>query len=734
LTIPTLDRGNAPPDLLRYPHIQSTTTTSTVIAWVTDTSEAAEARYSTDQSYTNVVTAATDYIDDSYYHHASLTGLNPDTAYHYKIHQAGHDLTPWPDVTFVTAKEQSDPYFRFVAFGDSRDGSPRSYWVHGQMQLWDFDLLLHAGDIAHDGAYASFQREYFDVYSETIKSVPLYPAIGNHDLGDAYTNVYYLPQNAWRTDDRELYYSFDWGNAHFVSLDTFEGLQDITEGVPDQDMQEWLIDDLSHTDRFWKFVYFHIPAYSSGWYGSNPAVRDNLVAVCEDYGVDVIFASHDHNYQRTIPILDDAPSTIEEGGIVHFVTGGGGAPLHWVGSQWFTAYSRLLHHFMLAEVANCALTLRAIDPEGIVFDSLTIDRCAYTAALSLTKQGPSTARIGDTVVYSLTVVNDDVLGDGSPIQNVSVVDDLAGVATLASGDDGDDLLEVSENWVYTASYTIQPADLSPLVNTAIATGQDQAGVDVLEARDSHSTAIDYAPALTLTKSGPPIAQVSDTVVYSLTVTNDDVRGDGSPIDNVNVVDDVAGTATLVSGDDGDDLLEVGETWVYTASYVIQSTDPDLLVNTAVVTGTNQGGEDVPGASDTHGTTIDYVPALAIVKDGPATARIDDTVVYTLTVTNNDVLGDGSPIQNVSVVDDLAGAVTFVSGDDGDDLLEVGEIWVYTASIRIEATDPSPLVNTAVVMGIDRDGQEVPEVSDDHTTVTGDLAFSLFLPLVWREAG
>jgi uncharacterized repeat protein (TIGR01451 family) len=254
-------------------------------------------------------------------------------------------------------------------------------------------------------------------------------------------------------------------------------------------MQEWLIDDLAHTDQFWKFVFLHIPAYSSGWYGSNPDVRDKLISVCEDYGVDVVFASHDHNYQRTVPILDDALSTVEEGGIVHFVTGGGGTRLRWVGSAWFTAHARSIHHFILAEVANCTLSVQAIDPEGNVFDSLIIDRCTYTAALSLTKEGPAAARIGDTVAYTLTVTNDAGLGDGSPIQNVSVIDDVAGTATLVSGDDGDEWLEVGETWVYTAGYTIQATDPDPLVNTAAATGQDTEGADLLEARDSHSTAI-----------------------------------------------------------------------------------------------------------------------------------------------------------------------------------------------------------------------------------------------------
>jgi uncharacterized repeat protein (TIGR01451 family) len=352
----------------------------------------------------------------------------------------------------------------------------------------------------------------------------------------------------------------------------------------------------------------------------------------------------------------------------------------------------------------------------------------YVPVLSIAKDGPARADVGDTVVYSLTVSNDAVLGTGSPIQNVSVIDDLAGPAALQSGDDGDGLLEVGESWVYTASYTIQPTDRDPLVNTAVVTGQDTQGAAAFEARDSHSTAVDYAPALSLNKQGPATARVGESVVYRLTVTHDAALGDGSPVRGVSVVDDVAGAATLDSGDDGDGLLELGERWVYTARYTVRNTDPDPLVNTAVASGTDQDGEPVPEAVDTHWTAIDYAPALALAKDGPRAAKPGETIVYTLTVTHDAARGDGSPVYGISLRDDLAGGATYLSGDDGDELLEVGESWTYTASYTIQVTDPDPLVNVATVTGRDLDRETVPEASDQHAVATGERLL-LFMPLL-----
>ena len=100
------------------------------------------------------------------------------------------------------------------------------------------------------------------------------------------------------------------------------------------------------------------------------------------------------------------------------------------------------------------------------------------------------------------------------------------------------------------------------------------------------------------------ATVGAQVNFSFTVFHDTRLGDGTPISNVIVYDDYAGQATLVSGDDGNALLERNETWVYVASYRVRNTDPTPLTNTAVVSGLNAAGNIVT-ATATHSMTIGY---------------------------------------------------------------------------------------------------------------------------------
>jgi hypothetical protein len=619
--IPALRWDDIPLNLLVYPYLGETTTTSVIISWATNSPGASEVRYSPDQSYSNVVAAINSTYDGKYWHSATVTGLTADTTYYYKVYTSDEDVTPWSVITFTTAPEDTVPQFTFVALGDSRPNGPTSPPSQGaldvaaEMDQHSFDLALHTGDIPYSGGICSgdgsswnqYIRAYFDLYQESMGDTPFYPSVGNHELSggscgyQGYTDVYYLPGNA-PSGHEEEYYSFDWGNAHFVALDTNQD-----HGVGST-QHNWLVNDLQTSTQSWKFVFFHHPPYSSGPHGSSIGVRARLVPVFETYGVDVVFNGHDHDYERTCPILNGACTTPQNGGVVYYVTGGAGAPLYSASSDWFTAYSDSLYHFLKVEVADCTLTLEAIDTAGTVFDSFVIDRCQYTPVLDIVKEGPSTANVGDTSVFTFTVTNDNVHGNGSPISNVSVSDDLAGTATFVNGDDGDDLLQVGETWVYTAGYTIQATDPNPLVNTATVTGQDEEGEDIPDATDGHSTAIEYTPALAIVKEGPSTANVGDTVVFTFTVTNDNVHGDGSPISNIAVSDDLAGTATLVSGDD---LLQVGETWVYTAGYTIQATDPNPLVNTATVTGQDAEGEDVPDATDGHSTEISAEPTHLI---------------------------------------------------------------------------------------------------------------------------
>jgi hypothetical protein len=155
---------------------------------------------------------------------------------------------------------------------------------------------------------------------------------------------------------------------------------------------------------------------------------------------------------------------------------------------------------------------------------------------------------------------------------------------------------MGEAWLYTVAYTVQPADPDPLANVATTTGRASDG-RLVAGTDTHRLDIEHVPALSLSREGPAVADVEQTITFTFTVAQDP-EGDGSPISHLTLTDSLAGPALYLGGDDGDDLLESDERWTYVVSYTVQITDRSPLLSTGTVTGKDADGDRVTGR-DAH---------------------------------------------------------------------------------------------------------------------------------------
>lgn len=371
--------------LEREPYLTSVTATSAVIAWAAQTDGVGELRYDTDGALASAVAATrlklakatTGFPHDELQYAAELTGLTPDTTYCY---QAFVDGVARADAfQFKTAKPVgSTDVFHALVIGDSGDGAAAQSRVFSRIEARTFDLMLHTGDIAYEsGTYAEFRANVFDVYRELFTKIPFFPSPGNHEYvtSDAspYRTLFQLPENVDRFADYRRYYSFDWGNAHFVALDANKPLTQVGAGGAGKDMAQWLAADLAASTQQWKIVYFHHPAYSSGPHGSTSAVQAKLVPIFQAGGVDLVLNGHDHQYERTHPMWNNTQAAE---GITYVVTGGGGAGLYTQASTHsFTAKYAKKYNFVDLKVDGCRLTLEAVDDQGVTFDTFTSDKC-----------------------------------------------------------------------------------------------------------------------------------------------------------------------------------------------------------------------------------------------------------------------------------------------------------------------------------------------------------------------
>ncbi len=220
-----------------------------------------------------------------------------------------------------------------------------------------------------------------------------------------------------------------------------------------------------------------------------------------------------------------------------------------------------------------------------------------TTQLIISKSGPLTAAVQDTVIYTFTI------STNAPVTDVIVSDTVAGPATYVSGDDGDGQLEPSETWLYEAAYEIPLNAPTMLQNTGIVSATDIFDEPV-SASDSHTTAIEFNPGLVVNKTGPDTAQLGETVVYTISVLNATTNtipvnqigtldsGDGSPI-TITEITDTLTDVTLISGNfRGDDVIWGTEQWLYLVTYTIQSTTPNPLTSRAIVTGEDRDNNEI----------------------------------------------------------------------------------------------------------------------------------------------
>lgn len=386
--------------LVWKPYLQQVTATSVIVFWTTSAGNNPLVRYSSDASYGASATGSSRTLDklNTRLHRVALTGLQPNTAYRYQIVIDGENLLPGESLTFRTAPATgSSAPFSFLAFGDYGWGSSAQKALRDQMLRERFDFILTAGDNAYfEGTYAEFDSNVFQIYRDVFPRAPVFPSIGNHDTytedGAPYLDLFELPRNAWRSQDAERYYSFDYGNAHIVMLDSTAPL-DVDDAAASDDMLDWLRDDLRRTQQPWKIVVSHHPAYSTGTsHGSDARSRSKLVPIYEQAGVALVLSGDDHIYLRTKPLRNGAITSFAAGGVTYVIAGGGAKANYGCGNASYVAArqcSRTFGIYARVSVADNCLTVQAVRDTGAQLDTTNLCRNSTTTATATATSTPT---------------------------------------------------------------------------------------------------------------------------------------------------------------------------------------------------------------------------------------------------------------------------------------------------------------------------------------------------------
>jgi len=337
------------------PYLMQPTPAGVTVCWVTDEPAARALIRLTPQSAdgrnhreTSVLEAST----PTRYHRVLVRGLQPHTRYSYDVwtidgkrHKGG---------TFITAATAQTASFRFVAYGDDRSQPDKHAAVTARIRTFNPDFLLQTGDMVANGADEDQWVEFWKVAQSLYAASPVYPALGNHEAHGAPYYRYFGVQS---------YYSFDYGNAHFVALDS-----SCPESEWDAQLN-WLAVDLSrHRDATWRIVFFHHTVYTCctvrGRREDGEVLRKRLEPYLQRGRVQFVINGHDHTYQRHL-----APN-----GITYMVTGGGGAPLYPVVKDTpYVKAAESAYNDCEVTVNGSTLTVRAVRPDGTAIDVFTLN-------------------------------------------------------------------------------------------------------------------------------------------------------------------------------------------------------------------------------------------------------------------------------------------------------------------------------------------------------------------------
>ena len=364
---------------------------------------------------------------------ATLTGLAPGAEFEYRVLRGGKPVFDAKG----RARKAVNQSFRFVAFGDCGAATPSQKAIAGQTLKQNPDLVFIPGDMVYTrGEIAEYRQKFFPYYNSDdaplMRSILFIGAPGNHDTGgrdlhaapDGLAYYYYwaqplngplhasfgnlagtgAEQGAFRDAAGDHFprmsnFSFDYGNSHWLILDTNPYAE-----WTDPRLRQWVADDLAGTKATWKFVGFHHPGFNSSRAHADEQQARVLSDVFEAGGVDVVISGHAHNYQRSYPLtfkadpvtfplklvngkwtLDkafDGDRNTRPKGVIYLVTGAGGAELYdpaqnddpsaWL--EFTLKFKSDVHSLTSAEVDGRTARFRQISETGDVLDAFTITK------------------------------------------------------------------------------------------------------------------------------------------------------------------------------------------------------------------------------------------------------------------------------------------------------------------------------------------------------------------------
>ena len=320
LTLPSFSQK-----ITRGPYLQMSTPTSMMIRWRTDVPVASKINFGLTQ---NALNSSKSDDTPKTEHIITIDNLKPNAKYFYGVASGNTNLQASADNFFMTnppvGTEQKVTIWALGDMGMGTEGQKRVYQQYlNYTNKTHTNLWLLMGDNAYaQGMDWEFQLRFFEYYQtdRLMKQTVLMPCPGNHDYSPttnnyiiedplvAYFNIFSVPtkgESGGVASGSKAYYSYDYANIHFISLDSY-GREDVDRSMFSRESKQmkWLERDLKANKQKWTIVYWHHPPYTMASRNSDieidlKTIREGVVPLLDKYKVDMVLNGHSHVYERS---------------------------------------------------------------------------------------------------------------------------------------------------------------------------------------------------------------------------------------------------------------------------------------------------------------------------------------------------------------------------------------------------------------------------------------------------
>ena len=297
--------------------------TSRTIMWQSDSSEPdaiIEYRQEGTDNTQNINATDKAFTDDgstTYIHEATLTGLTPNTKYEYRVGYGADRRSDWYSLETAGAS-----VYDVLIYPDSQSAD-YSQWEEivksSALRNPRTALYIGMGDLVDNGEQSYQWRTWLNSIKPLSANVPLAPTLGNHEMYTldwkmrepyAYLNYFAVPPNGNETFNRR-YYSYDFGDVHYVVLDTtlYESNHEDNHDTHHPDLYDvqvqWLRQDLAANTKKWTVVLMHRDPFQyafDGPGGSRAVGFDDegvlFMPIFDEFNVDLVLSAHLHSYRN----------------------------------------------------------------------------------------------------------------------------------------------------------------------------------------------------------------------------------------------------------------------------------------------------------------------------------------------------------------------------------------------------------------------------------------------------